>query len=100
MTGRRGRFDSRHWLGKGLAGLVAGFGLSLALSGLFAWWGPGGIDAGSGKIQFNMWLVAPIWCAVLSSVFLFRDSVRAWAWLGLANLAAFGLLWAARAVMA
>lgn len=96
MSGDRERLQSRHWFGKGTAGLVLGLGLALALSGLFAWWGPGGIDAGGGKIQFNMWLVAPIWCGVLSFVFLFRTSVRAWTWLGLANALAFGALWLVR----
>ncbi|HVH33614.1 MAG TPA: hypothetical protein VM847_05830 [Tahibacter sp.] len=93
------RLDSRHWFGKTCAGAVLGFGLALAVSGLFAWLGPGGVDAGSGKIQFTMWLMAPVWTAVLSFVFLFRDSLRAWIWLGAANVAAFGLLWLAQSVL-
>ena len=99
MNDRRARLESRHWLGKSVAGLVFGFRLALALSGLFAWLGPDGIHGGGGKIQFNMWLIAPIWCAVLSCVFLFRDSLRAWLWLGGANAAAFGLLWLVRATL-
>lgn len=90
------RLDSRHWFGKSCAGVLLGFGLALALSGLFAWLGPGGIEGGGGKTQFNMWLISPIWAGVLSFVFLFRDSLRAWLWLGAANLAAFGLLGALR----
>jgi len=86
------RLQSRHWFGKSCAGVLLGFGLAVALSGLFAWLGPGGIAADSGKTQFNMWLISPIWAGVLSFVFLFRDSLRAWLWLGAANLAAFGLL--------
>ncbi|MGO1003479.1 hypothetical protein [Lysobacter sp. CA196] len=99
-SGNRARLESRHWFGKASAGLILGFGLALALSGLFAWLGPGGIDGGGGKVQFNMWLIAPIWCGVLSFVFLFRSSVRAWSWLGLANAAAFALLWLVRSTMA
>lgn len=99
MSAVRPRLDSRHWFGKTCAGVVLGLGLALALSGLFAWLGPGGIDAGDGKIQFNMWLIAPIWAGVLGFVFLFRDSRRAWLWLGAANGVAFGLLWLARATM-
>lgn len=95
----RPRLESRHWFGKSMAGLVLGAGLSLALSGWFAWLGPGGIDAGAGKIQFNMWLIAPLWCGVLSFVFLFRDSLRAWLWLGAANIVAFGVLWLVRSAM-
>jgi len=93
------RLDSRHWLGKTLAGTVLGFGLALALSGLFAWLAPDGIDGGGGKNQFNMWLMGPIWALVLSFVFLFRSSLRAWLWLGAANAVAFGLLWCVQTVM-
>ncbi|MBX9400550.1 hypothetical protein K4L06_04440 [Lysobacter sp. BMK333-48F3] len=71
----------------------------MAVSGLFAWLGPDGIDGGGGKVQFNMWLIAPVWCAVLSCVFLFRSSASAWLWLGAANALAFGLLWMVRATL-
>ncbi|MGO1070631.1 hypothetical protein [Lysobacter sp. CA199] len=77
MSKQKPRLESRHWFGKSSAGLVLGFGLALALSGLFAWLGPDGIDGGSGKAQFTMWLISPIWCAVLAFVFLFRTSARA-----------------------
>lgn len=90
------RLQSKHWLGKTSAGLILGFGLALSLSGLFAWWGPGGIDGGSGKLQFNMWLMSPVWVLVLGLVYLFRDSLRAWLWLGAANALAFAVLYAAR----
>ena len=100
MSGARVRRQSRHWFGKTCAGVVLGFGLALALSGLFAWLGPDGIHGGGGKNQFNMWLIAPLWAAVLSLVYLFRDSRRAWLWLGLANAMAFALLWAVRLAMA
>ena len=100
MNQARVRLESRHWFGKTCAGVVLGFGLALALSGLFAWLGPDGINAGGGKNQFNMWLMAPIWATVLSFVYLFRDSLRAWLWLGAANVAAFGMLALARWVMA
>lgn len=100
MSAERMRLQSRHWFGKTSAGVVLGFGLSLALSGLFAWLGPDGIDGGGGKTQFNMWLIAPLWAGVLSAVYLFRDSLRAWLWLGAANALAFGLLWCVRLAMA
>lgn len=98
-TAKRTRLESCHWFGKTCAGVVLGFGLALALSGLFAWLGPDGIDAGGGKTQFNMWLIAPLWAGVLSFVYLFADSRRVWLWLGLANVLAFGLLWAVRLAM-
>ncbi len=95
----RVRLQSRHWLGKTLAGTVLGFGLALALSGLFAWLGPDGIHGGGGKNQFNMWLMGAIWALVLPFVFLFRNSLRAWLWLGAANAVTFGMLWFVRQVM-
>ena len=96
----RVRLQSRHWFGKTVAGAVLGIGLALALSGLFAWLSPGGIDADGGKAQFNMWLMAPLWAGVLSFVYLFRDSLRAWLWLGAANALAFAALWCVRWAMA
>ncbi|SBV37369.1 conserved membrane hypothetical protein [uncultured Stenotrophomonas sp.] len=95
----RVRLQSRHWFGKTMAGVVLGFGLALALSGLFAWLGPDGIAGGGGKVQFNMWLMAPVWALVLSFVYLFRDSLRAWLWLGAANALAFAALWCVRWAM-
>ena len=100
MSEARMRLQSNHWFGKTCAGVVLGFGLALAVSGLFAWLGPDGINAGGGKNQFNMWLMAPLWATVLSFVYLFRSSLRAWLWLGAANVLAFGLLWLTRWVMA
>lgn len=93
------RLESRHWLGKSLAGLILGFTLGLAVSGLFAWMGPDGINAPTGKTEFNMWLVAPVWAAVMSMVYLFGNSRRAWLWLGVANVIAFVLLWIVRAAL-
>ncbi|MFC4820816.1 hypothetical protein [Dokdonella ginsengisoli] len=93
MSAVRPRLHSRHWFGKTCAGAVLGYALAVALSGVIALLTPGGF-AGEGKVQFTMWMIAPIWATVLGFVFLFRDSLRAWLWLGLATAAAFGLLWA------
>ncbi|MCH1919591.1 hypothetical protein L9G15_09120 [Shewanella sp. A3A] len=79
------------WISKTAIGLVLGFALALALVGLFAWFGPGGIEARD-KYQFNMWLVAPIWLSVVSLVYLFHSAARALLWLGGANLLAWALL--------
>lgn len=87
-----------HWWSKTLAGCVLGFSLALALMGLFAWLGPGGIEAPN-KVQFNMWLVPVIWMAVFAFVYLFRTGLRAWLWLGAANVAAFSALLVARLIM-
>ncbi|MFT3665853.1 hypothetical protein [Piscinibacter sp.] len=96
MTTARRRLQSRHWFGKAAAGVVLGFTLALALSGVLALLTPAD-PGGQGKIQFVMWAIAPAWVAVLGFVFLFRDSLRAWGWLGLANAAAWGLLWLLKA---
>lgn len=100
MTTARADLSSRNWFGKASAGLILGFGLALALSGLFAWFGPEGLQGGSGKTQFTMWIVAPLWAAVLCTCFLFRDGWRAWLSLGGANLLCFGLLYGGRWLLA
>lgn len=92
MADARIRLHSAHWLGKTSAAVLLGPVIALALSGLFAWLGPGGVPGGDGKLQFNMWLVAPVWVAVLSAVHLFRSGMRAWLWLGLAAAALMAAL--------
>lgn len=69
------------WIAKSLAGTLLGFALAVAISGLFAWVGPGGIAAVN-KYQMIMWLVVPLWLGILGACFLFRDGLRAWIWLG------------------
>ncbi|MGE8280933.1 MAG: hypothetical protein ACN6O2_10900 [Stenotrophomonas sp.] len=96
MSTQRQRLESRHWFGKTMAGVVLGYALSVALSGVLALLTPGGF-AGEGKIQFNMWMIAPLWAGVLGFVYLFRDSRRAWLWLSLATVLAFAVLWLLKA---
>lgn len=83
------------WAAKACAGVVLGAPLALALAGIFAWVGPGGIGAPQ-KSQFVMWSIAPVWMAVLSTVWLFRSGRRALLVLGLADVLAFALLAAVR----
>lgn len=87
------------WLSKTLAGTVLGLGLAMAIAGLVAWGTPGGPVA-TNKFQFVMWLVAPIWVGVLSFCYLFRNGLRAWVWLGAANVVAFAGLGACRHFLA
>ncbi|MFT4196319.1 MAG: hypothetical protein QM601_00140 [Pseudoxanthomonas sp.] len=96
MSTPQARLSSRHWFGKTLAGTLLGYTLALALSGVIALLTPGGF-AGEGKLQFNMWMIAPIWATVLGFVFLFRSSLRAWGWLALANTLAWAALWGLKA---
>lgn len=87
---------SKDWFFKALAGLVLGYALAIGLSGWFAWFGPGGHWAGTGKTQFTMWLVAPLWCLILSLCFLFRNGRSAWLWLGGATLVVYAMLYGGR----
>ena len=83
------------WWSKTFAGAFLGGTLALAVAGLFAWLGPGGIDARE-KSEFVMWMMAPVWMAVFSTVYLFRTGLRAVLWLGGANMVAYGLLFYVR----
>lgn len=85
----------RDWWLKSVCGTLMGFTLALALSGLWAWWGPGGITAPD-KVQFNMWLIAPLWMAVLSCVFFARTGARVLGSLLLANGLAYAALFTTR----
>lgn len=76
------------WWAKSLAGSVLGFTLAFALSGIFAWVGPGGIGAAN-KTQFVMWMIAPLWMLFFSLVYLFRTGLQALLVFGLANIAAY-----------
>ncbi len=85
----------RDWLSKALAGILLGFSLAMALSGIVAWLGPDG-PAATNKFQWVMWLVSPIWLSVLSFCWLFRSGRQAWIQLGAANLLAFASLYFCR----
>lgn len=80
----------RDWLAKSTAGVLLGFTLALTCSGLLAH-ALAGI-APSARAQLVMWSIAPVWLVVMSACFFFRSGVRAWLWLGGANLLAVGAL--------
>jgi len=80
-----------HWWGKTLVGAILGLLLAYAIIGLFAWYGPGGIDAPT-KVQFNMWLITPLWLTIFSLVYLFKTSGDALRYLGGANLLCYAIL--------
>lgn len=88
----------RDWWLKSVSGSVLGCTLALALVGLWAWWGPGGIAAPD-KVQFNMWLIAPLWMLILSAGFFARTGRQVLIALLLANGLAHALLWWTRQVV-
>lgn len=71
---------SGHWIGKTTAGVICGFALALALSGLLVRLAPGSGDAA--KAESVMLAVPLVWTAVFSAAYLFRTGLRAWLWLG------------------
>jgi hypothetical protein len=79
-----------HWWSKTIAGTVLGLTFAYAIVAIFAWYGPGGIDA-TAKVQFNMWLISPIWLLILSFTFLFKTGMKAFIYLGSANIVAYGV---------
>ncbi len=81
----------RDWWLKSLSGTVLGATLALALAGLWAWWGPGGIRA-QDKVQFTMWMIAPLWMLALSAVYFMRSGARALLLLLVLNGLAHGAL--------
>ena len=88
--------SSRDWFGKLSAALVLGFALSLALTCTFEALFSDGDAFFSAQGQIAMWLMSPIWCALLSFCFLFRSAARAWGWLAVANLFGWTLYAAVR----
>lgn len=79
---------------RALAGLVAGFFVAAAATGLVAWLPPGPWQSAivPSLIAFiPLWMLAALWA------FAFRSGRRAWQWLGGSALAGFALLWLLRA---
>ncbi|HAU81392.1 MAG: hypothetical protein ABS932_11045 [Stenotrophomonas sp.] len=80
------------WVRAG-AGLLAGFFVAAAATGLVAWLPPGPWQSAlvPSLIAFiPLWMLAAIWA------FSFRTGLRAWAVMSSTALAGFGLLWLLR----
>ncbi|NQY88527.1 MAG: hypothetical protein HRT51_12440 [Colwellia sp.] len=84
-----------HWWSKTIAGIILGLTLTYAIVAIFAWHGPGGIDAPV-KVQFNMWMIAPIWLLILSFTYLFKTGLKAIVYLGSANMFFYGIFFLLR----
>jgi hypothetical protein len=74
-----------HWWVKTIAGTIFGLTLAYAFVGIFAWYGYGGINTPV-KVQFNMWMISPIWMLVLSFSYLFKTGINAIVYLASANI--------------
>lgn len=86
----------RDWVSKTLAGGLLGLALGFGVSGLFNHLNPGMPLPIRG--QLAMWMVAPVWLGIFSSVYFFASGARAWLWLGAANLLTYGALFALRSI--
>lgn len=84
-----------HWWLKTFAGTILGLTLAYAIVAIFAWYGPGGIDAPA-KVQFNMWMISPIWLLILSFSYLFKTGTKAVIYLAAANIISYGLFFLLR----
>ncbi|MFC7050449.1 hypothetical protein [Emcibacter nanhaiensis] len=93
------KLSSGNWFGKVSAAVILGFLLSIGLTGLVGQITVGGLPGDANKVQFTMWMTAPIWIALLGSCFLFRTGLRAWLGLGAANVVCYGLLFGGRFIL-
>lgn len=76
---------------RALAGVLPGFFLAAALTGLVAWCAPGPWQS---ALVPSLIVFVPAWMLLLGGAFLFADGRRAWGWLSAAAALAFALLWA------
>ncbi|MBE0365551.1 hypothetical protein PULV_b0144 [Pseudoalteromonas ulvae UL12] len=84
-----------HWWSKTLIGVFLGLLLAYGFVANFAWFGPHGIE-GQDKVQFNMWIVSPLWLTFLSLVYLFSNRRNAFVYFCGANgvvYSVYFLLW-------
>lgn len=83
-------------LAKTFAGIVLGLPLSMALVAVAIWLWP---HSSESVVIPMMVIFFPLWIGTMAATFLFRTGVRAWAWLAVANLAAFATLFLAKHTM-
>jgi hypothetical protein len=80
---------------RALAGLVPGFFLAAAITGLLCWLPPG---AWQQTLVPGLVVFFPVWTGVAIVAFFFANGRRAWCWLTLAAVAATALLWGLKAL--
>ncbi|ANQ41609.1 hypothetical protein BAR24_09105 [Gluconobacter oxydans] len=96
---RSAPLSSRNWFPKASAGLVLGLTLALSCVGILGLLCHTNGDPRSPASQYLMWLVAPMWTAVLGSCFMFRTGWRAWGILGGINVLLWALYIGVRSIM-
>lgn len=80
-------------LAKTFAGILLGLTLSMAVIALVIWVWPGSSEAVTLPVMMAFF---PLWIGIMAATYLFRSGRHAWGWLAIANLVAFGALWAAK----
>lgn len=90
MTSPRKPAIRPDWVTKTLAGVLLGLALGFGASAIYS-------DLHASvplniRGQLAMWIVVPIWLSVLGGVYFFTTGLRAWLWLGAANLLTYGVL--------
>lgn len=81
--------DTLHWWLRSVSGAALGLTFAFAVAGLFAWYGPGGIQAPV-KNQASMWLVSAVWLPVLAASFVSKSGWKVLTVLTALNVLAFG----------
>jgi len=80
-------------LARTFAGILLGLPLSMAIVSVAIWVWP----RSSESVVIPMMVIFfPLWIGIMAATFLFRSGMRAWAWLAVANVAAFGALFLAK----
>ncbi|MGO2959148.1 MAG: hypothetical protein ACTIDN_08940 [Acetobacter sp.] len=69
-------YTLKGWVGKSMAGVLMGFAVALAFSGILI--NQVFVSRSLVTVQLAMWVMPPLWLACLSVCFLFSTAYRAW----------------------
>lgn len=75
---------------RALAGVLPGFFVAAALTGLISWSWPGPWQA---TVVPALIAFFPVWMGVIGGSFLFQTGKRAWNWFSASALVGMGMLW-------
>lgn len=88
MSTRKKTAPQRDWTSKTLAGALLGLTLAFGISAIYS-----ALHTSlplNMRGQLAMWIVPPVCLVTLGGVYFFRSGLRAWCWLGTANLLTYG----------